>query len=198
MARERWRVHARSAGVCLLSDCCAFFNRTRAWARERHSPRVREGACRHFVLEFQRHTRGLSCIRPNNCVEDAPTRIEFFHVLRKRERLPRSAGCRPRVTEPRKVLAIPAVASRVVVFRIVVPKAAEIDNKIRLYPKLIIRKRQTMTYVKPILARSRPVIIASIMRRCHVQSSVLKAVRLFISIGTPHSPMITGRSPRER
>ena len=54
------------------------------------------------------------------------------------------------------------------------------------------------THVKPTLERSKPVIIASIMRRCHVQSSLLNAARAFMSIGTPHSPIITGLSPRER
>ena len=47
-------------------------------------------------------------------------------------------------------------------------------------------------------ARSSPVIIASIMRRCHVQLSLLNAARPFISIGTPHSPISTGLSPSER
>ena len=54
------------------------------------------------------------------------------------------------------------------------------------------------THVKPMFARSRPVIIASIMRRCHVQLSLLNAARPFISIGTPHSPISTGLSPSER
>ncbi|KAI0301453.1 hypothetical protein BC826DRAFT_567618 [Russula brevipes] len=62
-----------------------------------------------------------------------------------------------------QVLATPVVAPRIIIFRVV-------------------------TYVRK--ARSKAVMIASIMRRCHVQ---LSDTRPFMSIGTPHPLISTGR-----
>ena len=115
MARERRRVHAR-----LLLPADDFFALWilvfGVYAGGRCNPRVRERAGRHLVLEAQGHACGLGCVGPHDGVQYAGACVELVRVLRKRGRSGRAG-----VAEPRKVLAVPVVAARVVIIRVVVP-----------------------------------------------------------------------------